>query len=66
MIRSFRMGLLVLPAMAALSGCLNWQATYDELARNQCRALPGASDRSACLDHAADNARQKRAGHPDD
>jgi hypothetical protein len=52
--------------MAALSGCLNWQATYDELARNQCRALPGASDRSACLDHAADNARQKRAGHPDD
>jgi hypothetical protein len=64
--RLLRTCLLAPPALATLTGCLNWQASYDELARNHCRALPDASDRSACLDQVEANARQKRADRRSD
>ena len=47
--------------LGVLSGCLNWQASYDEAARSQCRTLPDASERRACLDRASDNSREQRA-----
>ena len=46
--------------LVVLGGCLNWQASYDEAARRQCRALPDASERRACLDRASNNSRQQR------
>lgn len=60
-IRLARVAILILSLPAILAGCLDWQAAYDEAARDDCRALPGASDRRACLDGVAENSREKRA-----
>jgi hypothetical protein len=54
-------GLAIMSALPSLTGCLNWQAAYDEAARNQCRALPDTSERQSCMDRAADNSRERRA-----
>ena len=56
------LGLALGPALG-LSGCVNWQGSYDEAARNQCRASPDAAERRACLDRVSDNSREKRADH---
>jgi hypothetical protein len=47
----------------ALTGCLDWQGTYDESARSQCRSLPNTSDRQACMASVARNSTQKRGDH---
>lgn len=44
-----------------LAGCINWQAGYDNAARNQCYREPGDRDRRDCLDRADANAQEKRA-----
>jgi hypothetical protein len=53
-------GLAILSALLGLTGCLNWQGTYDEAARGECRALPNTSDRQSCMERAADNSRERR------
>jgi hypothetical protein len=53
-------GLIALPAMLALSGCIALQGAYDENARSQCRALPNIPDRQACMDNVARNSASKR------
>jgi hypothetical protein len=61
--RSFRFRHIALVALLALplAGCLNWQGTYDEAARRECRSYPGDGDRRACLDRADDNSHERRA-----
>lgn len=60
------LGLAAAPLLLALAGCLNWQGTYDEAARSQCRSSPDASERRACLDRVQDNSRDKHAEHRGD
>lgn len=53
--------LVMLAGALALSGCLNWQAGYDNAARHECFSEPDDATRRACLDRAEANARQQRA-----
>lgn len=57
MIRPALLGLAVL----GLAGCLNWQASYDNAARGDCRDYLDADERRACLDRVEQNARERRA-----
>jgi hypothetical protein len=55
---------IALPALAFLSlaACqLNWQETYNNAARNDCRQVVDADARRACLDRVEDNASARRA-----
>lgn len=52
---------LLLPAAMALSGCINWQGTYDSAARAECRDVIDQDDRRACFDRVDENASQRRA-----
>lgn len=47
-----------------LAGCsqLNWQETYNNAARDECRETVNADARRACLDRVEENARHKREG----
>ena len=49
-------------ALLGLSGCINWQAAYDNAARRDCRKEVDIDARRACLDGVED-ARQ-RADRP--
>jgi hypothetical protein len=51
---------LVFLAPLVLSGCLAWQAGYDNYARKQCAENPNDADLRACLDRANENAREQR------
>lgn len=55
-----RAALLALSAFT-LSGCLDWQSTYDGSARSECGALTSPDERRACNDAVERNAREKRA-----
>jgi hypothetical protein len=48
-------------AVAALAGCVNWQASYDSAARKDCRAMVDAGARQDCLSSVERNASEKRA-----
>jgi hypothetical protein len=48
-------------ALLGLSGCMNWQATYDNAARSDCRERIDSAERRACLDRVEENSRQHRA-----
>jgi len=52
-----------LPVLALLwlSGCINWQAGYDNAARTDCREQVDSGERRACLDRVEENSRQHRA-----
>ena len=52
-----------LPAfgLLALSGCLNFQETYNSAARSECREVVNTDDRRSCLDSVERNASEKRA-----
>jgi hypothetical protein len=52
--------LATLLALCALSGCLNWQESYNVAARADCMKLPDMSDRQACLNAVERNASEKR------
>ncbi len=47
--------------VGSLGGCLNWQGSYDETARRQCRERINYEDRRACLERVDENSWQKRA-----
>jgi hypothetical protein len=47
-------------ALGALSGCLNWQESYNVAARADCMKLSDDSDRRACLNAVERNASEKR------
>ena len=51
---------LIAIASLALSGCLNWQESYNTLARADCMKLPDMSERQACLNAVERNASEKR------
>ena len=57
--------ILLMLAVGALSGCLNWQESYNVAARADCMKLPDIGERQACLDAAERNASQKRAEQRD-
>lgn len=44
----------------AVSGCINWQAGYDNAARTECQSDPDDGARRACLDRVDANARAQR------
>lgn len=46
-------------ACLASSGCLNWQATYDEAARRDCNTMIEDSARRDCLAAVAQNSSEK-------
>ena len=54
---------LTLAAIAclAVSGCLNWQGTYDSAARRNCNELLDASERLDCLNAVQHNASERNA-----
>jgi hypothetical protein len=56
-----RTGLVVIAALAALAGCINWQESYNSAARDECRKAISSDDRRACLDSVERNASEKRA-----
>ena len=47
-------------AFGALSGCLNWQESYNVAARGDCIKLPDVNERQACLNAVERNASDKR------
>lgn len=51
-------------ACLACSGCLNWQATYDDAARRDCNALIDDSARRDCLTAVAQNSSEKERQTP--
>jgi len=53
--------ILVAGVALALSGCLNWQESYNVAARADCMKLPDVSERQACLNAVERNASEKRA-----
>lgn len=58
-----RVTLAALACLAA-SGCLNWQATYDEAARRDCNDLIEDSARRDCLAAVAQNSSEKERKTP--
>ena len=48
----------------AMSGCLNWQATYDDAARRDCNGLIEDNARRDCLAAVAQNASEKERQTP--
>jgi hypothetical protein len=48
-------------SLLALSGCFNFQETYNNAARSDCRDAVNADERRACLDSVERNASEKRA-----
>ena len=54
-----RLAILTLPVL--LSGCLNWQGTYDSAARAECQRLVDAAERQACLNRVIENSRDRTA-----
>jgi len=48
-------------ALLCLAGCINWQATYDNIARRECDDVISAEDRQACIAKAERNASERRA-----
>lgn len=48
-------------ACAGLSGCINWQGTYDSAARRECREVVAAEARQECLSHVERNSAERRA-----
>ncbi len=56
--RVMRIAIVGLACLAA-SGCLNWQATYDEAARRDCNDLIEDSARRDCLAAVAQNSSEK-------
>jgi hypothetical protein len=55
----------ILLALCALSGCLNWQESYNVAARADCMKLPDVSERQACLNAVERNASEKRKAQRD-
>jgi len=47
--------------LLALPGCLNWQGSYDSLARRECQQIVDQDDRRACLNQVEENASRRRA-----
>ncbi len=58
-----RMIRLTLAAIAclAVSGCFNWQGTYDSAARRNCNELIDARERLDCLNSVQRNAGERNA-----
>jgi hypothetical protein len=52
--------ILFAPAALVLSGCLDWQAAYDQAARRDCRKIVDSSARQACLDQVERNSSDRR------
>jgi hypothetical protein len=50
---------LALPVL--LSGCLNWQGTYDNAARAECQRIIDSTERQACLNRVVENSHQRAA-----
>ena len=48
-------------ALLCLAGCIDWQATYDNIARRECDDVISAEDRQACIAKAERNASERRA-----
>lgn len=58
-----RITLIVLACLAA-SGCLNWQASYDDAARRDCNALIDDSARRDCLAAVEQNSSERERQTP--
>ncbi len=56
-----RFALLAPAAAIALSGCINWQGSYDYAARTECGKIIESGDRQACYDSVEKNSRERRA-----
>lgn len=61
-----RLALVLASTTTLLSGCLNWQGTYDSAARAECQRIVDATERQACLSAVVDNSWKRNAERRND